>query len=43
MDNTYAEDKLAEVSPILVRQDCPKNGRPKNKKVQEELPCFVSG
>jgi len=30
------------VSPIFVRQDCPEDGRPKNKNVQEELPCLVS-
>jgi hypothetical protein len=39
----YAIDKLAEVSPIFVRQDCLKDGRPENKKIQEELPCLVSG
>jgi hypothetical protein len=43
MYNTYAEDKLAEVLPIFVRQDCPKDGRAENKKVQEELPSLVSG
>jgi len=42
MYNMYAKDKLAEVSPIFVRQDCPEDGRPKNKKVQEERPCLVS-